>query len=120
MSLEELRKKIDEAEMKIVQLIAERIRIAEEIGGIKKRQGKQIEDTAREQVVLDNITEIAVMEAINNLVGCKTIIMIAHRLTTVKACDVIYMIEKGKIIARGDYDTLLHTSAEFQQMVNVG
>ena len=43
MSLEELRKKIDEADAKIVKLIAERIRIAEEIGREKKKQGKQIE-----------------------------------------------------------------------------
>ncbi len=65
MSLEELRKKIDEADRKIVRLIAERIRIAEEIGGIKKQQGKQIEDTSREQIVLNNITEVAREENLN-------------------------------------------------------
>ena len=41
MSLEDLRGKIDEADTRIVRLIAERIRIAEEIGGEKKKQGKQ-------------------------------------------------------------------------------
>lgn len=65
MSLEELRKKIDEADKKIVKLIAERIRIAEEIGGIKKEQGKRIEDTSREQAVLDNISDIAREENLN-------------------------------------------------------
>ncbi len=59
MSLEELRKKIDAADDKIVRLIAERIRIAEEIGGEKKRLGKQIEDTTREKVVLEKIKGIA-------------------------------------------------------------
>ncbi len=59
MSLEDLRKKIDEADDKIVRLIAERIRIAEAIGGEKRKLGKQIEDIAREQVVLKNIRGIA-------------------------------------------------------------
>ena len=53
MSLEELRKKIDEADIRIVKLIADRIRIAEEIGREKKRLGKQIEDTAREKEVFN-------------------------------------------------------------------
>ncbi len=65
MSLEELRKKIDQADEKIVRLIAERIKIAEEIGGIKKEQGKQIEDVSREQVVLKNIMSIAEEENLN-------------------------------------------------------
>ncbi len=65
MSLEELRKKIDDADQKIVRLIAERIRVAGEIGGIKKERGKQIEDTAREQVVLQHITDIAREERLN-------------------------------------------------------
>ena len=65
MSLEELRKKIDDADQQIVRLIAERIRVAEEIGEIKKGQGKQIEDTTREQVVLQHITELADKEGLN-------------------------------------------------------
>jgi ABC-type transport system involved in cytochrome bd biosynthesis fused ATPase/permease subunit len=51
--------------------------------------------------------------------GQKTIIMIAHRLTTVKACDVIYMMEKGCIIAQGDYETLLTISPKFREMAQV-
>jgi len=65
MSLENLRKKIDEADEKIVRLIAERIKIAEEIGGLKKQQGKQIEDAKREQAVLENITKLAGQENLN-------------------------------------------------------
>ncbi|MFC1953057.1 prephenate dehydratase [Chloroflexota bacterium] len=65
MSLEELRNEIDEADDKIVRLIAERIRIAEEIGKEKKKLGKQIEDTAREKVVLENIKSIAKDEKIS-------------------------------------------------------
>jgi len=65
MSLEDLRKKIDETDDRIVRLIAERIRIAEEIGGEKKKQGRQIEDKAREQVVLKHVREIAKGENIS-------------------------------------------------------
>ncbi|MFC1861673.1 bifunctional chorismate mutase/prephenate dehydratase [Chloroflexota bacterium] len=65
MSLEELRRKIDESDTKIVKLIAERIRIAEKIGGEKRKQGKQIEDAAREQVVLENVRGTAQEEKIS-------------------------------------------------------
>jgi len=59
MSLEELRRKIDEADTKIVKLIAERIRIAQEIGREKSKRGKQIEDVEREERVLENVKRIA-------------------------------------------------------------
>ena len=49
MSLDELRKKIDEADDRIVKLIADRIRQAQEIGQEKQKIGMQIEDTAREE-----------------------------------------------------------------------
>ena len=56
---------------------------------------------------LDNQTELAVMDAINNLHKDITIILIAHRLNTLKKCDVIYKIEKGKIVGSGDFDNLI-------------
>lgn len=65
---------------------------------------------------LDNITEKYVIEAIERLRGDRTIIMIAHRLTTVRNCDVIYMLDNGEIIAQGTYDELLETSSEFRKM----
>ncbi len=65
MSLEDLRKKIDEADAKIVKLIANRIRIAEEIGREKRKLGKQIEDTERTKKVLENVIHIAREENIN-------------------------------------------------------
>ncbi len=52
MSLEDLRRKIDETDAKIVKLLAERIRIAQKIGKEKKEQGKQIEVKGREETVL--------------------------------------------------------------------
>lgn len=45
---------------------------------------------------LDNETERDVMEAFNNLLGVKTIIMIAHRISSLEDCDFIYKIEKGE------------------------
>jgi chorismate mutase/prephenate dehydratase len=65
MSLEELRKKIDEADTKIVKLIAERMRIAQEIGREKGKQSKQVEDVVREKRVLQNVRRIAREESIN-------------------------------------------------------
>ena len=49
---------------------------------------------------LDNETEAAVMEAIEQLYGTVTMIIIAHRLTTVKKCDEIYEIVGGKAVKR--------------------
>ena len=45
---------------------------------------------------LDNETEAAVMEAIDRLAGSKTLIIIAHRLTTIQNCDVVYEIKDGQ------------------------
>jgi ABC-type multidrug transport system fused ATPase/permease subunit len=56
---------------------------------------------------LDNITERAVMEAVYNLSHRKTILLIAHRLTTVRKCDWIFMLEHGRLLAQGNYDQLL-------------
>jgi ABC-type multidrug transport system fused ATPase/permease subunit len=65
---------------------------------------------------LDNLTEKAVMDAVHNLGHAKTIILIAHRLTTVQACDTIFMLENGRLIAEGSYNELLDTSRKFRAM----
>ena len=46
---------------------------------------------------LDNETEAAIMESINALHGKKTMVIIAHRLTTIEGCDIVYRVEDGKI-----------------------
>ena len=46
---------------------------------------------------LDNETEKAVMDAINSLQGSKTMVIIAHRLTTVRGCDIVYEVKGGRI-----------------------
>lgn len=68
---------------------------------------------------LDNLTEKAVMNAVANLGRAKTIVMIAHRLSTVQHCDEIIMMEQGEIVARGTYDELLAKSTKFRAMAGV-
>lgn len=65
---------------------------------------------------LDNITERAVMEAIDELAGSKTVLMIAHRLSTVINCDQIYLLEKGRITDQGSYAELLERSPYFKKL----
>ncbi len=69
---------------------------------------------------LDGITEEAVMDALRTLSGQKTVIMIAHRLTTVKECDVIYLMEHGRIAGQGTYDELMGSSSWFQAAARTG
>lgn len=68
---------------------------------------------------LDNITESAIMEAISNLSHKKTIIMIAHRLTTVKSCDQIFVLNNGKLMEQGTYEDLISRSKYFNNMLNL-
>jgi ABC-type multidrug transport system fused ATPase/permease subunit len=67
---------------------------------------------------LDNLTERAVMDAVKNLGHAKTIVLIAHRLTTVQDCDTIFMLERGRLVAQGSYDELLQTSHKFRAMAS--
>jgi ABC-type multidrug transport system fused ATPase/permease subunit len=67
---------------------------------------------------LDNLTERAVMDAVANLAHAKTIIMIAHRLTTVRACDTIFLMENGKLAAQGTFDELVLRSEVFRRMAS--
>lgn len=68
---------------------------------------------------LDNQTEQYVMDAINNLRNNMTIILIAHRLNTVKKCENIILLEKGKIKTQGSYDELVKVDRNFQITANV-
>lgn len=68
---------------------------------------------------LDNLTEQEVMEAVHNLGNQKTIILIAHRLSTVRKCDRIFYLEQGGIIAAGTYDELLANNMHFRRLAGV-
>lgn len=65
---------------------------------------------------LDNVTEGNVIKAIHEEIPDVTIIMIAHRISTVVRCDRLFVIDRGKIIAEGDYQTLLKEDSSFQQL----
>lgn len=67
---------------------------------------------------LDGITERLVMEAIHDFGGSKTIVMIAHRLTTVRRCGWIYMLDKGRVVDQGTYDALIERNLTFRRMAD--
>jgi ABC-type multidrug transport system fused ATPase/permease subunit len=65
---------------------------------------------------LDNITEEKIMQSIYNLHSDKTIIIIAHRISTIKQCDQIILIEKGEIKSQGTYGELIKFNQTFRAM----
>ncbi len=67
---------------------------------------------------LDNLTERAVMDAIRNLSHQKTIILVAHRLMTVRNCDLIFMLDRGRVSTSGSYEELLSNSRDFRVLAN--
>ncbi|CAM4239793.1 ABC transporter ATP-binding protein [Vreelandella rituensis] len=68
---------------------------------------------------LDGITERRVMEDIQRFSGQMTVVLIAHRLATVKECDIIYMLEDGRVSDAGTYDDLASRNHTFQMMANL-
>ena len=68
---------------------------------------------------LDNATEHSVMDAVGMLNKDLTIVLIAHRLTTVRDCDIIVELEHGKVVAQGTYEQLLQCSSSFRNMARV-
>jgi len=65
---------------------------------------------------LDGVTEKVIMEAIKNLGHTKTIIIVAHRLNTVRDCDHLYVMSQGKIVGEGTFHELSSSNQEFQQL----
>ena len=65
---------------------------------------------------LDNTTEQSVMDAIEALNRDLTILIIAHRLTTVRRCDTIVELEHGRVVAQGTYEQLIECSSSFRRM----
>jgi len=67
---------------------------------------------------LDNITEKAVMKAVHDIGDQKLIIIVAHRLSTVQHCDMIYYFEKGNIKSAGKYNDLIMKDHKFRELAN--
>ena len=68
---------------------------------------------------LDNQTEKFVMDAINNLNKHVTIIMVAHRLTTVKNCDTIFLLDKGQLKNKGTFEELIKNNDQFRNSTKI-
>lgn len=69
---------------------------------------------------LDNETEERIAETIQDLSGRKTLLIIAHRLSTVRRCGRITMMKDGACTADGSFDELIRTSADFAGLVEAG
>ncbi|MEA1050961.1 ABC transporter ATP-binding protein [Lamprobacter modestohalophilus] len=68
---------------------------------------------------LDNATERAVMDAIHNLSGRKTILLVAHRLSTVKPCDCINVLVKGVLVEQGHWNQLIcQKGSQFEKLAS--
>jgi len=65
---------------------------------------------------LDNITERQITRAIDLIRGERTLIIIAHRLSTVRNCDTLYFMDEGRIIQKGSYEELVLSNPKFREM----
>jgi ABC-type multidrug transport system fused ATPase/permease subunit len=65
---------------------------------------------------LDAGTEASVMEAVNKMHGDKTVIMVAHRLSTLRACDRVYVIDQGRLVDEGTLESLRASSSAFMHL----
>ncbi len=65
---------------------------------------------------LDNITEKAIYKTIKDLMKNKTILIVAHRLSTIEDSDIIYVVDNGKIESFGSHEELLNTSEIYKKL----
>jgi len=68
---------------------------------------------------LDTESEKLVQDAINNLMNNRTSIVIAHRLSTIRHADEIIVLQKGKIVERGNHDTLMALEGFYKRLVSM-
>ncbi|HSY09104.1 MAG TPA: ABC transporter ATP-binding protein [Steroidobacteraceae bacterium] len=68
---------------------------------------------------LDGLTERELMATLGRLRGRYTTILIAHRMSAVRSCDLIFQLEHGKVIGSGTYDDLLKDSEAFRRMAGL-
>ncbi len=68
---------------------------------------------------LDSETENLINQAIAGLSGDKTVIVIAHRLSTVRNCDRIVLLESGRVVDTGTFDELANRNVDFSRMIEL-
>ena len=69
---------------------------------------------------LDNEAEQKINAALGGLAGTKTLIIIAHRISTVHKCDRLIFIKDGRIDATGSFEHLMENNADFRRLVESG
>ncbi len=69
---------------------------------------------------LDNESESEVAHAIQNLTGSKTLLIVSHRLSTIRHCDRIFYLENGEVSDIGNFDELYNRHAPFRELVELG
>jgi ABC-type multidrug transport system fused ATPase/permease subunit len=65
---------------------------------------------------LDNFAQEEVRKSIEELQGERTVIIVAHRLSTIRNADVIYLLDQGKAVAKGTFDELYEKEEKFRSM----
>jgi ABC-type multidrug transport system fused ATPase/permease subunit len=68
---------------------------------------------------LDMITEAKLFESIRSSTRTKTLIIVAHRIATVRECDTIFLMDHGRITASGTYEELLASNDQFRAMARI-
>lgn len=68
---------------------------------------------------VDTESEILVQEALDNLMGAVTTFIIAHRLSTVRNADIIFVLDKGRIVEKGNHDELMKLNKHYANLVNL-
>jgi ABC-type multidrug transport system fused ATPase/permease subunit len=68
---------------------------------------------------LDSATEAVIQRDIDGLRGETTVVLIAHRLSTVKNSDVIFVMEEGRVVEQGSYNELVNSSSLFRSMLSM-
>jgi subfamily B ATP-binding cassette protein MsbA len=68
---------------------------------------------------LDGLSEQELVSTLMRLRGRYTVIVIAHRLSTVRACDAIYELDSGKITGSGTYAELIRDSETFRRLAEI-
>jgi ABC-type multidrug transport system fused ATPase/permease subunit len=69
---------------------------------------------------LDNSTEAALLGAIETMRGTCTLIVVAHRLSSVRPCDRLVLLDQGRIAAVGSWEELMHDSEQFRRLAEAG
>jgi ABC-type multidrug transport system fused ATPase/permease subunit len=68
---------------------------------------------------LDGETEASIADAIHALRGSTTVVMIAHRLSTVRSADLVVYLSKGKVLATGTFDEVRNTVPDFDRQAKL-